>query len=253
MPAELGEVVAWLDGRLDIDAIDDYPGALNGLQVEGARAVGRIGAAVDASERTIERAVEAGCDLLLVHHGLFWGGPFPLVGPAFRKVAALVRARVGLYSAHLPLDAHPEIGNNTLLAAAVGLPVEERFGSYGSLEGLGVIVEPDMPREELRDRVAAAVGRDVMLIPGGTGHVSRLGIVTGGAGSMLAEAAAAGADALLTGEGNHHTYHEALESGMDLLYAGHYATETFGVRALAEEAAAHFGAEWTFIDVPTGL
>jgi len=253
MPAELGEVIAWLDERLDVDAIEDYPGALNGLQVQGTRAVGRIGAAVDASERTIGSAVEAGCDLLIVHHGLFWGGPFPLVGPAFRKVAALVRAGAGLYSAHLPLDAHPEIGNNALLAAALDLPVKGRFGSYRGLEGLGVIVEPDMGREELRDRVVAAVGRDVMLIPGGTGHVSRLGIVTGGAGSMLADAAAAGADALLTGEGNHHTYHEALERGIDLLYAGHYATETFGVRALAGEAAARFGAESIFIDVPTGL
>lgn len=253
MPAELAEVVAWLDGRLDIDAIEDYPGALNGLQVEGTREVGRIGAAVDAAERTIERAIAEECDLLLVHHGLFWDGPFPLVGPAFRRIAPLIRAGVGLYSAHLPLDAHPEIGNNVLLAAELGLPVRGRFGSYRSLEGLGVIVEPDVSRDALRDRVRDAVGRDVVVIPGGTGHVSRLAIVTGGAGSMIGAAADAGADALLTGEGNHHTYHEALEAGLDVLYAGHYATETFGVRALAAETAARFGAEAVFIDVPTGL
>lgn len=253
MPAELGEVVAWLDRRLDIDAIEDYPGALNGLQVEGTREIGRVGAAVDAAERTIERAIAEECDLLLVHHGLFWDGPFPLVGPAYRRIAPLIRAGVGLYSAHLPLDAHPEIGNNVLLAAELGLQVEGRFGSYGTLEGLGVIVEPDLSREALRDRVGKAVGGDVTLIPGGSGHVSRLGIVTGGAGSMIRAAADAGADALLTGEGNHHTYHEALEAGLDLLYAGHYATETFGVRALAGETAARFGAEAVFIDVPTGL
>lgn len=253
MPAELAEVVAWMDGRLDIATIEDYPGALNGLQVEGTRTVRRIGAAVDAAEDTITRAVEAGCDLLLVHHGLFWGAPFPLVGPAFRKVAALVRAGTGLYSAHLPLDAHPEIGNNALLADALGLPVTARFGSYKSLEGLGVVVEPDLPREALRDRVADAVGGEVSLIPGGRGHVRRLGIITGGAGSMIGAASEAGLDALLTGEGSHHTYHEALETGIDVLYAGHYATETFGVRALAEEAAARFDAEAAFIDVPTGL
>ena len=253
MPAELGEVVRWLDERLEIGRIEDYPGALNGLQVEGTREVGRIGAAVDASERTIHEALERGCDLLLAHHGLFWEGPSPLVGPAFRKIGALVRAGAALYSAHLPLDVHPEIGNNVLLAAALAMPVTARFGSYRSLQGLGVLVEPDMAREILRERVARAVGRDVMLIPGGTGHVSRLAIVTGSAGSMIGEAAEAGADALLTGEGNHHTYHAALEAGLDVLYAGHYATETFGVRALAEEAAGRFGAESTFIDVPTGL
>jgi len=253
VPADPREVIAWLDERLRIGEIDDYPGALNGLQVEGTRPVARIGAAVDASRRTVELAVDDACDLLLVHHGLLWGGPFAIVGAAYERIAPLIRAGTGLYSAHLPLDVHPEIGNNVLLARALGLEVTGRFGSYAGVEGLGVLVEAGVEREALRARVAEAVGREVMVIPGGTGYVSRLAIATGGAGSMISDAVDAGADALLTGEGSHHTYHEALEAGIDLLYAGHYATETFGVRALAEEAGERFSAQHVFYDVPTGL
>ncbi len=251
--AALGEMVDWLDGYLRIDEVEDYPGALNGLQVENRAPVSRVAGATDACQATIDAAAEAGCQLLLVHHGLFWGETRRLTGPAYRRVRRLIEADLALYSAHLPLDLHPEIGNNALLAAALDLPVAERFGRVRSLVGIGVLCEADLSRETLVARVAEACGSDPFLIAGGSERVTRLAIVTGGGGSLVGEAAAAGADTLLTGEGSHHTFHEAVELGLNVLFAGHYATETLGVRALAEEVASRFGLEWEFLDVPTGL
>ncbi|MDX1577352.1 MAG: Nif3-like dinuclear metal center hexameric protein [Gemmatimonadota bacterium] len=247
------ELASWLDALLRVPEIEDYPGALNGLQVEAERPVRRIGAATDACLASIECAAEADCDLLLVHHGLFWGGPEALVGPAYRRMRALFRHGLGVYSAHLPLDAHPELGNNALLAEALGLGDPEAFGSFKSLEGLGMIGELPLARDTLLARVEEVCGREPRLIPGGPERVRRLAIVSGGAGSMIADAAAAGADTFLTGEGNHHTYHEALELGINVIYAGHYATETLGVRALAARAADAFGLQHRFFDLPTGL
>lgn len=251
--AALGEIADWLDGYLRIDEVEDYPGALNGLQVENRAPVSRVAGATDACQATIDAAAAAGCQLLLVHHGLFWGEPRRLIGPAYRRVRRLIEADLALYSAHLPLDLHPEIGNNALLAAALELSVAGRFGRVRSLDGIGVLCEADLSRESLVARVAEVCGDDPHLIPGGGERVRRLAIVTGGGGSLLGEAAAAGADTLLTGEGSHHTFHEAIELGLNLLYAGHYATETLGVRALAEKTASRFGLEWEFLDAPTGL
>jgi dinuclear metal center YbgI/SA1388 family protein len=250
---DAGEITGWWDRYLRLGEIEDYPGAMNGLQVECRREVSRIGAATDACQATIDLAVDDGCDLLLVHHGLFWGSARPLVGPTYRRVSRLIESGAGLYSAHLPLDVHPEVGNNALLAEALGFVTEDRFGSHGSLQGIGVITRADLSVDELVRRIGAVCGDSVRAIRGGPDRVERLAIVTGGAGSMIAEAAEAGADAFLTGEGNHHTYHEAMELGITVLYAGHYATETFGVRRLAEATADRFEIESRFYDVPTGL
>ncbi|WP_420634594.1 Nif3-like dinuclear metal center hexameric protein [Candidatus Palauibacter sp.] len=247
------EIAAWMDDLLRVAEIEDYPFALNGLQLDGRREVARIGAATDACRATIDLAAEAGCDLLLVHHGLFWGGLRPFVGPAYERFRRLVESGMGLYSAHLPLDAHPQIGNNILLAAEFALQAIERFGSFRGNDGIGVIGTVDASREELAARAEAICDQTPIVISGGPERVARLAIVTGGGGSMIEAAAAAGADTFLTGEGNHHTYHEAMELGINVIYAGHYATETLGVRALAERAADHFGAEHCFFDVPTGL
>ena len=247
------EVIGWWDECLRVDEIEDYPGALNGLQVEATRPVSRIGAATDACLATIEMAVEHECELLLVHHGLFWGGVRPLVGPAFRRIRTLIEGGVGLYSAHLPLDVNEEFGNNALLAEALGLAVTGRFGSDGRLEGLGVLVSANRSRDDLEAAIGEVCNAGVTTVPGGPANVGTLAILTGGGGSMIEAAAAAGADALLTGEGNHHTYHEAMELGINVFYAGHYATETFGVRKLAEATAERFGLESRFFDVPTGL
>jgi len=251
--AELSEVVEFLDDYLSIDAIEDYPGAWNGLQVSCRVPVERICAATDACQATIEGAAAAGAQFLLAHHGLFWSDPLPLTGRAYRRVRALVEADLAVYAAHLPLDVHPVVGNNVLLAQALELDVEGRFGKIRSVEGLGVWSATDLSLNALMVRVEAACGCAPRLIGGGPTHVRRVGIVSGGGGAMLFQAAKAGLDTLITGEGNHHTYHDALECGLNLIYAGHYATETFGVRELARVVGERFDVEWDFLDQPTGL
>ncbi|MYA34208.1 MAG: Nif3-like dinuclear metal center hexameric protein [Gemmatimonadales bacterium] len=247
------EIGAWADDLLRVAEIEDYPFAFNGLQVDGRRPVARIGAATDACLATIDLAAEAGCDLLMVHHGLFWGGARPLVGPSYERFRRLFESGMGLYSAHLPLDAHPQIGNNILLAAELRVADTEPFGCFKGNDGIGVIGAVDTSLGELAARAEVVCGRTPIVIAGGPESVSRLAIVTGGAGSMIEAAAMAGADTFLTGEGNHHTYHEAMELGINVIYAGHYGTETLGIRTLVKRAAEHFGAEHTFFDVPTGL
>lgn len=246
-------ILQYLDGLLGIEKHPDYRGALNGLQVEGRRDVRRIGAAVDASEEVIEAAVAADVDLLVVHHGLFWGGLRPLTGRLYRKVARLVASGTGLVGIHLPLDAHPDLGNCILLARALGVRVEGRFGTYeGAPIGWWGTVESLVP-ETLHARVEDAVQGPVRLIAGGPERIERVGVVTGGAASLLEDAAREGLDAFVTGEGSHHTYVDAMELGIHLLYGGHYATETFGVKALCAHLAERFNLSWEFLDFPSGL
>jgi len=189
---------------------------------------------------------------MLVHHGLFWDGFGPLTGPRFRKVRALLEGRTGLYSLHLPLDAHPELGNCALLTRALGL---EPSGPFGDFKGgkVGCWCDASKHREDLRGALSEAVGGDVSLIPGGPVQVERVGVITGAGASALGEAAEMGLDALVTGEGSHHHYHDAMEMGVNLYLAGHYATETFGVKALGSALARQFSLEWTFLDYPTGM
>lgn len=242
----------YLAHLLDIEEHPDYRTALNGVQVEGPREVERVACAVDASEETIGMAAEAGADLLLVHHGLFWGGLRPLTGRRFRKVRALIEAEIALYSVHLPLDAHPELGNCVLLARSIGVEPDERFGSYEGAP-IGWSGSFDGSREALVAAVEEAVGGAVQLLTGGPARIGRVGIVTGAGGSFLEDAAAAGLDALVTGEGSHNSYVDAMELGVNVLYGGHYATETFGVRALSEHLADRFDVSWSFLDAPSGL
>lgn len=251
--ADCSEIADYLDDYLELDEYEDFSGAHNGLQLATRAPVERVAAAVDACQETIDAAAEAGAQLLLVHHGLFWGKPLPIRGRSYRRLSALFDAELGVYSAHLPLDGHAEVGNNVLLAAALELPVEGRWGTEKGNEGLGVWSAVDLPREELAGRVAEACGREPKVIPGGPSHVRRVGIVTGGAGSMIPQAREEGLDTFITGEGAHHTYHLATELGVNVLYAGHYATETFGVEALAEHVADRFGVDWTYLENPTGL
>ncbi|MSR23234.1 MAG: Nif3-like dinuclear metal center hexameric protein, partial [Gemmatimonadetes bacterium] len=211
-----------------------------------------LGAAVDGSVAVIEAAASRGVDLLLVHHGIFWDGSRPVTGRLYRRIAPLVRGGVALYAAHLPLDAHPEFGNSAQLIRALGLKTGERFGRFADRE-IGFVAHTDEEREALRGRVADLVLGPVRLIPGGPPRVRRIGVVTGGGGSFIREAAEAGLDTLLTGEGAHHTYLDAMEFGVNVLYAGHYATETWGVKALAKRVADEFRLSWEFLDFPTGL
>ena len=251
-PVELAGVVAFLDRFLRVSAVPDAPHALNGLQVANAGAVSRIAAAVDACAATIRLAAAREADLLLVHHGLFWGGLEPLTGRAYARVAGLVQHNIALYSAHLPLDVHPEVGNNHLLAGRLGVAVRGAFGEeYGVC--LGVWGELDVPRAELARRLERVVGGTPRLLGFGPDAVHKVGIVTGAAGSMIAQAAAQGLDTFVTGEGSHHTFFVAEELGLNVFYAGHYATETVGVQALAERLGAEFGLPWSFLDHPSGL
>lgn len=249
---KLESLIQYLDRYLGIPDFPDYPGAVNGLQVEGPAEVGRVIAAVDASLATIDEAVRRGGDLLLVHHGLFWGGGAPITGRRFRKLAALIRGEMAVYAAHLPLDAHAEVGNCAVLARALGVSVDGRFGTFQGAD-IGWWGRIDAHRDELARTVERTVEGPVMLIPGGPERVARVGVVTGGGGALVEEAARAGLDAFVTGEGSHHTYFDATELGVNVYYAGHYRTEVWGVRALAEHLEASFGLDWEFVDLPTGL
>lgn len=245
-------IAAWMDETLSVATIRDYPEAWNGLQVDSAGPVTKIAAAVDASKTSICAAIAASANLLVVHHGLLWDGNGPWIGPRYRKLAALIRADLAVYSAHLPLDAHPELGNNVLLAKALGF-AETEPGFVRDGTPLGRIADHPISRAHLQARIGQAVSGRVHLCPGGPAECRRIGIVTGGAGTDVARAAAAGCDTFITGEGPHHTFALAEELGVNLFYAGHYATETFGVKALAAAASERFGVPWVFLDHPSGL
>lgn len=248
----LAEVVAYLDEYLRVREVPDAPHALNGLQLSSTGTVRRIAAAVDLCRATAEMAAEQGADLLLVHHGLFWGGLRPLTGREYRRLAALVTRDIAVYSAHLPLDLHPEVGNNVVLARQLGVSLRGQFGEeYGI--SIGVWGEVDISRAALEQRLAGLLGVVPRVLAFGPDGVRRVGIVTGAAGSMIAQAAAAGLDSFITGEGPHHTFFDAEELGLNVFYAGHYATETVGVKALAEHVGTRFDLPWTFLDHPTGL
>ncbi len=252
-PTALADLTAHLDDFLRVRAIADYPGALNGLQLANASGtVSRVGAAVDACEATVAQAAELGCDLLVVHHGLFWGDTRPLTGGRFRLFQRALAANLAIYSAHLPLDAHPEVGNNAVLCATLGLTNPTPFFDYKGT-GIGLRATVSLDRVELVTRLSAAVAGPVNVCPGGPATVREVGVITGGAGSEVAKVAAAGVDTFITGEGPHWSYPLAEELGINLLYAGHYATETFGVRALAEHLQTQYGLPWDFIAHPTGL
>lgn len=254
MTIKLESIVGFLDDLLDVDTHPDYRTALNGLQVQGTGDVNVVVSAVDTSEATISAAVDEGADLLLVHHGAFWGGLEPLLGRHYRRMRALITKDLALYSAHLPLDAHPEFGNCALLMRALDLEPHARFGEY---EGAPIgwrTSTAGLSLDELSRRLSGVTGaEDVKVIAGAGPSAGEVAVVTGGGGSFIGDAARAGIDTLVTGEGAHHTFTDAHELGVNVLYGGHYATETFGVRALGDELARRFGVTHTFVDVPSGL
>jgi dinuclear metal center YbgI/SA1388 family protein len=255
MRVQLESLLQYLDAYLGLPDHPDYANALNGLQVAGPDEIRRISAAVDASEASIREAVAQEADLMLVHHGLFWDGLQPLTGRFLRRVRPLLDNGIALYSAHLPLDSHAEVGNCAILGQALGLELQGRFGRYKEVEvGWWGTLEEGESVSALEVRLAGVLGGgSVHVIPGGPDRVERIGVITGGGASFVPEAVAHGLDALVTGEGSHHTHFDAMELGVHVLFGGHYATETFGVRALAEHVAERFGLEWSFIDQPTGL
>ncbi len=246
------ELTRYLDEYLRIAEIQDD--SRNGLQVEGRAGVRRVALAVDACLEVFRHAGQAGTDLLIVHHGLFWASYQPLVGALRRRIKTLLDQDLSLYAVHLPLDAHPEVGNNAALARRLGLEVVGPFGEYHGVP-IGLEVRPAEP---LSVQAFAALVREklqteVTIQPYGPEPVQRIGIVSGGGALMIGQAAKHGLDLYLTGERSHSFYHAAAEHGIHVLYAGHYATESYGLRSLGQHLEEKFGLETTFIDLPTGL
>jgi len=241
----------YLDNLLDIKEIKDSSNAMNGLQVQNTADIKKVGLAVDLCMATIEKAVAAECNMMFVHHGMLWGGVKPIRGNFYDKVSTMIRENLGLYSAHLPLDMHPVLGNNKVLADQLELNELEPFGEYeGQKIGFKGRLKT-LSAEELGEKLEDKLGSPVKVI--GSGEVQTIGVVSGGAADILSQAAVAGLDAYLTGEGSNHHYHEAIENECVLILAGHYATETGGVKAVGKHLAEQFGIKTEFIDYPTGI
>ncbi|MGJ3241543.1 MAG: Nif3-like dinuclear metal center hexameric protein [Opitutales bacterium] len=245
--ATLTDIVDWCDRRVRRTEIADFPGAENGLQVTNDGTVSRIGAAVDADLATLTAAVEAGVDLLIVHHGLFWDPPVPMTGPTYRKFRTAFDGNLAVYGAHLPLDAHPEIGNNALLARELGLTAAAGFLPY---EGTDIGLLADVPADgfaAVKARLQARFPDTFQAIEHGSKNPERVAVLTGSGIEAVTRLRDAGVDTLITGELKQHAWALAVERGLNLYPCGHYATETFGVKALAEEAAKAFDLPWSFI------
>ncbi|HYW31127.1 MAG TPA: Nif3-like dinuclear metal center hexameric protein [Gemmatimonas sp.] len=259
MGAPLERIVAALDAELRTADVPDYPGAMNGLQVANSGTVHTVAVAVDSSLATIDAAVSARANLLVLHHGLFWGGVQPLVGLAYRKYSRLLANDIAVYSSHLPLDLHPTLGNNAGLARELGLAATRGFARFKTTDiGLTGEIADGEPTATLVDRVRSVVGpyggvvRTSIPVDGRT--TRRWAICSGGGASTesLREARELGVDTLIVGEGAHHTTVEAIEYDLCVVYAGHYATETLGVQSLGAFIESRFGVPYTFLHLPTG-
>ncbi|MFO7742019.1 MAG: Nif3-like dinuclear metal center hexameric protein [Anaerolineae bacterium] len=247
------ELVDHLNDTLRVEEIEDK--SQNGLQIEGPDEVSRVAFAVDGCQAAFEQAIDAGAELLIVHHGLFWSESQLLTGIHFDRVRTLIEGRCGLYAAHLPLDAHPEVGNNAELARLLKLEKTRPFGEYHGLEiGIAGVLDPPLEMPAFIGRLVEALSRPpIRVLDYGPDEIERVGCVSGGAASMMDQAASEGLDAYVTGETSHASYHEAAERGLNVFFAGHYATETLGVKALARRVEDELGVETLFLDLPTGM
>ena len=247
---QLRELVAYTNRLLAIDRFSDY--CPNGLQVEGRAEIRTLVGGVTACQALLEAALEQGADAVLVHHGYFWKGEDPcLTGMKYRRLATLLRHEIGLLAYHLPLDAHPELGNNAQLARVLDLTVTGTIGDDGRTPGLVMLGEPAAPigGAAFAAHLATRLGRPPLHIAGSDAPIRQLAWCTGGAQSFIATAHAAGADAFLTGEASEQTVHFARETGLHFFAAGHHATERYGVQALGAHLAQAFDLRFAFIDI----
>jgi len=241
-----------LNGLLKIqDIVDD---SLNGLQVENRGEVQKVALAVDASAAAFEKAHESGADFLFVHHGLFWDRPVSVKGSMYHRIRLLIESNIALYAAHLPLDIHPEFGNNAQIERILGWPITNDFGEYhGSIIGKEVRFSSPVPLTQIVNDMKRKLNCEVRAWEFGKKRVCRMGYVSGGGLSLLDQAIEAGYDAFITGEPKHSSYWMAKEAGINVIFGGHYATETLGVKAVGEHIQEKWGLETVFIDLPTGL
>src|SRR6184192_487628 len=248
----LSEIVSYTDDFLRVHDVGDWDNALNGLQIENSGRITRFGAAVDVSTRVLAEAAKKKVDLLIVHHGLFWPGLQPVTKALRRQLELAFENNIAVYSAHLPLDLHPQLGNNAQLAAALGLKSNQPFfEEKGQL--IGVKARVSLPCNELDRKLQKALSGPVKAFMFGPKKTGTIGIITGGAGSEIHKVAQEGIDTFITGEAPHWAAVAADELGMNLLLGGHYSTEVFGVKALAAHLSKRFKIPWIFIDCPTGI
>jgi dinuclear metal center YbgI/SA1388 family protein len=250
----LSDIVQEIENLLEPGRFEDY--GPNGLQVPGREEVGTVATGVTAHLELFERARAEGADLVLAHHGIFWGsGPGPIDAALARRLRVLFEADISLLAYHLPLDAHPEVGNNALLARALGAEKLEPFAPHRG-QPIGCLARfpgEGLAAMELLGRVRELTAREPLAFEYGPPLVRCLGIVTGGGADHLSDAIAAGADAFLTGEPAERVMAQAREAGVHFIAAGHYATETFGVRRLGEHLNERFGVRHVFLDIPNPI
>jgi dinuclear metal center YbgI/SA1388 family protein len=248
----LSNIVSYADRFLRVRDVGDWDNALNGLQIENSGRVTRVGAAVDVSTRVLTEAAKRNIDFLIVHHGLFWPGLQPVRGALRRQLRLAFENDLALYSAHLPLDIHPRVGNNTQLVAALGLKSAQPFLEEKG-QPVGLKIRVSLQRSRLVRELEKALNGQVKVFDFGPKQTHTIGVVTGAAGSEIYRVAGEGIDTFISGEAPHWAAVAAEELGMNLLLGGHYATELFGVKALAAHLSKRFKVPWEFIDFPTGL
>jgi dinuclear metal center YbgI/SA1388 family protein len=246
---------AFFRSLLDIEGFISIDHSLNGLQVDNDGAeFGKIAFAVDASLETFKRAAAAGAGLLFVHHGLFWGAPLRVTGGHRERLKVLLDRNIALYAAHLPLDQHPEVGNNAALAELLGIENPEPFGAYhGRKIGYKGTLSAPLTVEEAVKRITFAGRPPMRVFPFGKAECQTAAVISGGAAGEASQAIEEGADLYVTGEASHTIYHQILEGGINMIAGGHYSTEVWGVRRVMEKCAAELNADVEFIDVPTDL
>lgn len=245
------ELSQYLNTLLNVSSIQDA--SLNGLQVENGRDIGKAAFAVDISKSVIEKAAAINADFLLVHHGLFWGKPAAITDTIYQRVRLLIRNDIALYAAHLPLDVHPVFGNNAQIQTAVGWPVKDDFGQMQNIPlGKEISFNPPRPFSEIVQDIKQGLQTEPQVWNFGPPAVSRLGFISGGGIGFLDQVIAAGLDTLVTGEPKHSAFWEAREAEINVIMAGHYATETLGVKALAKHIEEKLSIDTVFIDLPTG-
>lgn len=247
MTMNLTDIVTYCDQTARCHEVKDFPGANNGLQLQNNGTVRKIGAAVDAGHIPFAKAIAAGVDFLIVHHGMFWTPPGSYTGPLYEKLHLAMQNNLAVYSCHLPLDAHPEIGNNRLLADALGLEPLDWFLPYEGTP-IALITRGTGHRDALKSRLAKEFGSQFTAIEFGSTEPQRIAILTGSGRSALDAMVAQGIDTLITGELRQEHFNFAQEHHLNLYLCGHYATERYGVRALAQAAAKTFNLPWEFID-----